>query len=102
MLYGIHSKNCETWQLSASSFSSTTSSTSTATLGRERIGLLEVVLEVADDRVDSEVGSERDDVRDGDHVGGVLHQDRGVAVVGMVVVRSRTEHQVGLELPDRP
>ena len=43
----------------------------------------------------------RHDGRDRDHVGRVLHELAGVAVVGMIVVGPMREDQVGLEGADQ-
>src|SRR5690606_35077477 len=65
-------------------------------------GLAGVVGEGHDHGVAWEVGRGGADGGDGDHVGGVLDQPGGVAVVGGVVGGAVGDHQVGAERADQP
>src|SRR5262245_26759767 len=68
----------------------------------ERIWLFEIVGVVKDDRVLRawrRVGHEE---RRGDQHGGVFHQHASVSVIGVIIVRPRAEHYVGLPLSDQP
>jgi hypothetical protein len=73
-----------------------------ADVGPERRRLLEPVLEVHEDRVLPERRHIRHDVGHRHHERRVLQQDTGVAVIGVVIVRARREHEVGLPLADLP
>ena len=68
----------------------------------KRGGFLEAVAEVGDDGVGSHRRDVGADVWDADHVGRVLNQDRRVAVVGVVVVGTVGEDEVGRVAADHP
>nr|AIF34058.1 putative glycosyl transferase [uncultured bacterium] len=70
-------------------------------IGREGVGLLEMVADIDDRRVIDQVWAGGADVRHHDHVGGVLDELGSVAVVGVVVVGARRHDQVGLERADQ-
>ena len=67
---------------------------------REGIGLLEVVGIVEKNGVFGEGRGAGNDVGNDDHVGGVLDEDAGVAVVGMIVVGAVGDDDVGFPFAD--
>ena len=68
----------------------------------ERLRLLKAVFEIHEHRILSQSRRVRCDVRDDHHVGGVLHEDAGVAMIRMIVVRPRREDEVRVPLPNLP
>ena len=69
-------------------------------VGAECLRLRETVGEIEKQRVLAQRRGIRDEVRHRDHVGRVLHQHAGIAVVGVVVVRTGRDHDVGVPLAD--
>ncbi len=69
-------------------------------VGSGGVGFLEAVGVVHEDGVIFEGGGIGADEGDGDHVGGILHEDGGIAVVRVVVVRSGREDDIGVPLSD--
>ena len=67
-------------------------------IGAEWLRTSEVVVKIKKDRVLAKRGYFTHYVGHGDHIGGILHQDAGVAMVGMVIVGTRSEHDVGIPL----
>ena len=67
-------------------------------VGPEGRRLLETVLIVEEDRILTQRRSIWGDVGHDDHVGGILNQDAGVAVVGVIVVGARRQDDVGVPL----
>lgn len=68
----------------------------------EGVGFLEGIRVVEEDGIVLEIGHVRAKEGDGDHVGGVLDEDAGVAVVGMIVVGARGDDHVGFPFTDEP
>ena len=70
-------------------------------VGCEGVGFFESVGVVEKDGVFFEAGSVGGEIRNGDHEGGVLDEDGGVSVVGVVIVGARGEDDVGLPIADQ-
>jgi hypothetical protein len=60
--------------------------------------LLEPVLEVHEHRILAQRGRVGRDIRDDHHVSGVLHQDAGVAMIRVIVIRPRRQHEISVPL----
>ena len=67
-------------------------------VGLERVGFLKAVRIIHEDGVFGEVGDIGTEEGNCDHVSGILHENAGVAVVGVVIVWTRAEHEVGVPL----
>ena len=65
-----------------------------------RGGLQEAVGVIHKDRISLHRGYVGAEERDGDHKGGVLHEDASVAVIGVVVVGARAEDEIGVPRAD--
>ncbi len=59
-----------------------------------------MVFRVKEDRVFAQRGDVGTEARDDDHERGVLDEDGGIAMIGMVVVGPVRDHDVGLPLAD--
>ena len=68
----------------------------------ERRGLLETVVGVEEDRVLFEWRGVRAEEGDRDHEGRILHEDAGVAVVRVIVVRAMADNDIGFPFADQP
>ena len=69
-------------------------------VGPEGVRALEVVREIEENRVAAQRRSVADDVGYLNHVGRVLDEDAGVAMVGMVVVGAMSDDHISLPLAD--
>ena len=80
------------------SFLSITSSIATATSGRNGFGRWNPSSKYMNTGFLRRARRIGRDVRHDHHVGGVLDEDAGVAMIGVIVVRPRREHEVGVPL----
>ena len=77
-----------------------TESMETGDIGAEGIGALKVVLVIQEDRILAQRGDVGHQRRNHNHISGILNQDAGVAVVGMVVVGTRGEDDIRVPFAD--
>ena len=88
------SRNWDSMMPRASSFFSITESIETDNVRLKRVRFLKAVGIIQKHRIGLEVGHVGAEERNGHHVRGVLHENAGVAMVGMIVIRSRTHDDV--------